>query len=130
MKAAPWILGLALMACGGESGGEDTLPKRGERSNDPTIVSASAECVVEGSALSAIIVRVAASDPMGQDNLGTATVEIDGKSDVDGFSSGSAGTSYNEIDTPCVKGTAYTVDITVANKTAGVTTASVSLTPL
>jgi len=131
MNIARWmmIFGIAAAACGGSDEADDTLPKRGERTNDPTIVSATADCIIESGTPTSIEIRVAATDPMGQDNLGTATVEIESKSDIDSFGSGSAGTSYNQIDFNCVKGTAYTVDITVANKTGGVTTASVSITP-
>ena len=130
MKVACLLVCALALGCGGDGNGgdgDDSLPKRGERDTDPTIVSATIDCIVEGTASSAEI-RIAATDPMGTANLGTATVMFEGMTDVDaGFSSGSANTSYHAFDVPCARGTTYTVDITVSNNTGGVTTASTKI---
>lgn len=136
MRNAAFVLGLAggLLACSsdGAGSGEDTLPKRGEMATDPTIVSAVARCSCGGLVCdvgspqtSHISVRVNASDPMGS-NLMSCAGMIGAASDQGGF----AGDCRLEImaPAPCALGQTHTVDLTVANATGGVTTASVNLT--
>lgn len=130
------VIGLALSACasddggGGAGAGNDTLPKRGEVSTDPTIVSATAYCSTGGDGGSAsdsyIEVKVAGSDPMGQPNLGTCAATIDSVTDQDSF--GSSSSCYLYIKSACQVGQVHTVGLTISNDTGGVTTASVKLT--
>jgi len=133
MKVACLVVCALALGCGSDGNGgdgDDSLPKRGERDTDPTIVSATMDCIIDGTgtALTVAEIRVAASDPMGMANLGTATVTLEGMTDVDsGFSSGSANTSYHEFTFNCARGTTYTVDIIVSNNTGGVTTASTKI---
>ena len=137
MKAAlGLVLGLALVGCsdGGEGSGEDSLPKRGEKTTDPTIVAATATCTSEDGApgtplVSRLAVRVAATDAGGQENLGNCIGETSASTDQGTFGSGSAGTCYLEFATACTKLSPYVVDVTVSNSTGGVTTASVTVRP-
>jgi hypothetical protein len=77
-------LGLGMAACasddgGGAGSGNDTLPKRGEKATDPTIVGATAYCSKCGSQVCPIdpanpehlVVWVSGSDMGGAENLGT-----------------------------------------------------------
>lgn len=137
-------LGLAVVGCtddggggGGDGTGEDTLPKRGERAQDPTIVSATARCSCGadtcpgGTPPNHVRVRVDASDPMGPTNLGTCAVTLAGRSDQGTFSDGNGnGTCSTHVlpAMPCAVGQVHTVGITISNDTAGVTQASVKLT--
>lgn len=129
-------LGLSLVACGGDSGGgsgDDSLPKRGEMAADPTIVAATASCNEEISipgqppGTPHLSVRVTASDPAGQENLGNCVGESGASSDQDSFGSGSSGSCFLSFTVPCTVGKSYVVDLTVSNAMGGVTTASVSL---
>jgi hypothetical protein len=130
------VLGLALVGCGEDGGagsGNDTLPKRGEMAADPTIVAATASCngeiVLPGQPPGTpnLSVRVTASDPAGQDNLGNCIGETGASSDQGSFGSGSAGSCFLDFTVACKVGTSYVVDLTVSNAMGGVTTASVSL---
>lgn len=130
------VVGLSLIGCGGDGGegsGEDSLPKRGEKAADPTIVAATASCNGEISlpdqppGTMHLSVRVTASDPAGQDNLGNCIGESGTSSDDGSFGSGSSGSCFLSFTTPCTVGKAYVVDLTVSNAMGGVTTASVSV---
>ena len=114
--------------------GDDSLPKRGEMTNDPTIVAATASCVRDEISLPDqppgtpnLLVRVAASDPAGQENLGACIGETASSTDQGSFGSGSAGSCYLDFEVACTVGKTYVVDLTVSNATGGVTTASVSV---
>lgn len=126
------VLGLSLVGCGSD-GGEDSLPKRGEMAADPTIVAATASCNEEISipgqppGTPNLQVRVTASDPAGQDNLGNCIGETGASSDQGSFGSGSAGSCFLEFSVACTVGKSYVVDLTVSNAKGGVTTASVSV---
>jgi hypothetical protein len=115
------VIVAVIVGCGGDDtgGGNDTLPKRGAAASDPTIVSATAECN------GGTDVRISASDPMGEANLGTCSVTIGGGTEQNTFSAGVCTVSIGE--SGCVPGPTV-VAITVSNKTAGVTTASVTVT--
>jgi hypothetical protein len=138
-----WLVVLAVLGgCasddnGGAGGGDDTLPKRGEMTSDPTIVSAVAtcscgadgDCQVGSPANAYVQIRVASSDPMGVANLGSCSGTLAGISDQDSYGDGSAGSDcYLYFKTTCTAGQAHTVGLTVANDTGGVTTASVKIT--
>ena|SRR5688572_7819685 len=136
MKTLFLVLGVLVAGCASDGAGEggDTLPKKGDAASDPTIVSATARCMDDGVVIEGqppppktLTIRVAASDPMGEDNLGSVTVAVSGEMDIDQFYEGGA-TSYHPLDAACTAGTSYVLDITVANKTGGVTTASVDVT--
>jgi hypothetical protein len=138
MKAAlGLVLGLALVGCsdGGEGSGEDSLPKRGENTTDPTIVAATANCESDGDgapgipAVVNLAVRVTATDAAGQENLGNCVGATAASTDDGSFGSGSAGTCYLRFSIACTKQTPYVVDLTVSNATGGVTTASVTVRP-
>jgi hypothetical protein len=138
MKRTAFIsmtLVMALVACGGGTGsGDDMLPKRGEMASDPTIVSATAHCGPEvsdgGSAdlMNYITVRIDGSDPAGASNLGSCAATLDAASDQGSYGSGSSSACYAEMMHSCTVGMQAVIDLTVSNKTGGVTTASVSLT--
>jgi hypothetical protein len=120
------VLGLIFVAACGSSGSEsslDTLPKRGERSTDPTIVSATAGC--SGDLMfKGLVIQIDASDPTPM-NLGSCA----GMSGA-GMKQGiflSSGRCILEFEQECVVGTDYVVDLTISNKTAGITVASVKL---
>jgi hypothetical protein len=140
MKTTLLVLGLGLGgllgACaddggsGGAGSGNDTLPKRGERTTDPTIVSATARCSCGGEVCTGsdpqnayIHVSVAGSDPSG--HLGTCAGTLDAVMDQGSYDGGSCGLYFK---TACTVGKPVTVGLTVANETGGVTTASVKLT--
>ena len=142
MKAAlGLVLGLALVGCsdGGEGSGEDSLPKRGDLTTDPTIVAATARCESDDGgggggggggvpAVTKLAVTVAATDTAGQNNLGNCIgVTTASTDDGGGFSEG--GSCYLRFSIPCTKQTPYVVDLTVSNATGGVTTASVTVRP-
>lgn len=122
-------LGIVLAACSDDDGGqigEDTLPKRGELSTDPTIVAATADC--EGDlGFKGLVITVSASDPMGQENLSTCAGTVDDTTGQSSF----AGRAFCPVQLMpmCEIGTDYDVVLTVANKTGGVTTAIISLHP-
>jgi hypothetical protein len=132
------VVGLSLVGCGGDDGvgsGGDSLPKRGEMASDPTIVAATASCS-EGIFIPdqpprtpTLSVRVAASDPAGQENLGNCIGETASSTDQDDFGSGSAGSCSLSFSVACTVGQSYVVDLTVSNATGGVTTASVKVRP-
>jgi hypothetical protein len=137
-----WLafVGLALTACGSDDNGpagdgKDTLPKRGELSGDPTIVSATAQCSwgnddvpAPGDLPKYIELKVAGSDPAGQPNLGTCSVTMNSVSDQDSFGTSSNCYMYLNKGSTCNAGEVATFGITVSNDTGGVTTASVKLT--
>jgi hypothetical protein len=137
-----WLVVLALVGgcasddSGGAGDGDDTLPKRGELTTDPTIVSAVASCSCGGEICSGgdttnayVRVRVAASDPAGVENLGTCAGTLAGITDDDSYGGGSAGNDcYLYFKTTCAANGVHTVALTVANATGGVTTASVKVT--
>jgi hypothetical protein len=121
---------------GGGGGGGDTLPKRGERATDPTIVSAAASCAACGGTIctgsdpanSHVRVRVDASDPMGAANLGTCAGTLAGIMDQGAHGDGGGSSCYLHFKLACMPGQVHTVALTVSNATGGVTTASVKLT--
>lgn len=120
-------LSMLFVACsdGGGGGSVDTLPKRGERATDPTIVSASASC--EGELMfKGLVVVIDATDPTAA-NLGTCAATADAIVAQGMFSMG--GRCLAELSHDCAIGTDYVVDLTIANKTGGVTTASVKVRP-
>jgi hypothetical protein len=130
MKIALRIgLGIVLAACSSDDGGqagEDVLPKRGERSSDPTIVAATASC--EGDlGFMGLVINLSASDPMGQENLGTCAATVDDTTRQSAF----AGRAFCPVNLVpmCEIGTDYDVVLTVSNKTGGVTTARIRLHP-
>ncbi len=125
------LLVALLMACGSD-GGEDALPKRGQRDTDPTIVSATARCSCGGEICSGgdpvtshIRVRIDATDPMGAGHLGTCAATIGGITDQGSF--GEDDSCYAYVETSCVLGETETVDVTISNESGGVTSASVSI---
>ena len=126
MKVVAYLFaGLVTVGCsGGAEGGDgiDELPKPGEMSGDPTIVSASAGCELTHSEL---VILIAGSDPMGVDNLGTCAATRD-----DAMFNGSfdGDTCAVYLGTPCAAGDTYLVELTVSNETGGVTTATVEVT--
>ena len=100
------------------------LPKRGERSTDPTIVSASASCEGGSHATLDVAVRVAASDPGGVANLGTCAATIAGATTEEAFGEGSC-VAY--VGRPCTPGQVFVIELLVSNDTGGFTDASVTL---
>jgi hypothetical protein len=54
---------------------------------------------------------------------------LDGISERDSAGSGSGSACFLVFEHACIAGSAYVVDITVSNNTAGVTTASVEVRP-
>ena len=131
MKQLAFVLMVAACSSSGSSG-SDMLPKRGERSTDPTIVSATAHCGGEVGTPgqlpdpNTVTVKIAGSDPMGGANLGTCAGMIDSATDQGTFDS--SGNCYAEIRYACTAGMTKVFDLTVSNRTGGVTTASVSIT--
>lgn len=120
-KASLLIGILALAACSSDNSGGDTLPKRGDRDTDPTIVSASARC----DSATSIKIQIGASDPKGLANLGTCAATIGSATQQDTFLEGSC---YLYFSMQCAGGLQLDTSITVGNATGGVTTASVQLT--
>jgi hypothetical protein len=121
------VLGLSLAACAGDGGGDgnDALPKRGERTGDPTIVSATASCGLGGSGSTpTFFVKIDATDPMGKMNLGTCSATYAGTTDQGSF--GEFGCNL-QVAHVCQAGDTAVVDMVVSNDTGGVTTASVRL---
>jgi hypothetical protein len=123
------VLGLSVAAaCGGngDGGGDsslDTLPKRGERATDPTIVSAAARCSGE-LMFKGLVVQIDASDPA-PSNLGSCAVMNGDKMGQGIFSQNvRCAVSFAQ---DCVVDADYVVDLTVSNKSAGITVASVKL---
>ena len=125
MTKGLWML-LLLGACTGEGdGGGDTLPKRGERMTDPTIVSATASCESGSGATKDVGVQVNATDPGGAMNLKSCSATIAGVTEESGI--GEFGCSLL-VHRPCTVGETFVVDLLVANDTGGFTDASVKLT--
>jgi hypothetical protein len=117
-----------LAACsssgGGTNGDLDVLPKRGERASDPTIVSATAGC--SGDLMfKGLVIQIDASDPA-PSNLGSCAAMF-GMTMGQGQFSGGGGRCIVELGPDCTVGTDYVVDLTIGNKTAGVTVATVKL---
>jgi hypothetical protein len=115
-----------LIACGGGGGAEssvDTLPKRGERATDPTIVSATAGCTGD-LMFKGLVVQIDASDPA-PSNLGSCAATFGADMGQGMFSA--SGRCTVELTRDCGVGTDYVVDLTISNKTGGVTVASVKL---
>jgi hypothetical protein len=111
---------------GGGGSGDDSLPKRGELSTDPTIVSAAARCTTNGITPDKfLVVDIRASDPMGETNLGSCAMNVGSATDQSGFSESGCYLDLRSV--ACQVGSSYTVGITVSNSTGGVTTASVTL---
>ncbi len=146
-----WLIAIAMgcgfAACTSDSGGAgnggDTLPKRGQLASDPTIVSATARCSpVQGgggggggtggggtsTTSTGFDLEIAGSDPQGAANLGTCAATLGTVSDQQTFATSGTCYLYLDTNTACTAGTTVTVGLTVGNKTAGVTTASVKLT--
>jgi hypothetical protein len=126
-----WVLISVLLAACGSDSGEDSLPKRGERATDPTIVSVTARCSCGGEICSGgstgtshVRVRIDATDPMGSGHLGTCAATVDGFTDQGSFSEDDSCVAY--VETTCVVGASQTVDITISNESGGVTSASVT----
>ena len=124
-----WLvaLGVSMLAGCSSSGGTDSsldvLPKRGERASDPTIVSATAGC--SGDLMfKGLVIQVDASDPA-PSNLGSCAAMF-GATMGQGQFSGS-GRCIVELGPDCTVGTDYVVDLTIGNKTGGVTVATVKL---
>ncbi len=133
------LLGVTLAACSSDAGGNDgadTLPKRGEVATDPTIVSATARCASCGGEIcdgnsppnSYVGVKVASSDPKGATNLGTCAGTLGNNSDQDTYGDGRNSGCELFFKLPCAPLQVHVVDLTVSNKTGGVTSASVKLT--
>ena len=118
------VLGAAACTGDGAGDGDDVLPKRGELSTDPTIVSAVAHCTTDLNNGSIVSLRIDGSDPGGGTNLSTCAGSMGDLADQDSYN---GGVCYVGFATTCTKGEAKIVDITVANKTGGVTTASIKL---
>jgi hypothetical protein len=122
-----WLLILGLAACADErAGGDDVLPKRGERTTDPTIVSASASCEPINHTTDGFAVTVNASDPGGLPNLGTCAATVEGATREANFTDGGC---YAVVERPCTRGVPFVLDVLVANKTGGFTQASTTITP-
>jgi hypothetical protein len=122
------VVALALVACGGDDGGnpdvgKDTLPKAGTEPGDPTIVSAVGTCELENN-VPFIVVNAEALDPMGEMNLGDCSATIDSMTQQAPYSSGCA---LSFVDLGCSVGQSVIVDLTVWNKTAGHAMASLTL---
>ena len=123
---------LMVAACGSSgSSGSDTLPKRGERSTDPTIVSATAHCGGQFGTPNTppdpntTTVEISGTDPMGGSNLGTCAGMLDAATNQATFNT--SGNCYVEIQYACTSGMTKVFDLTVSNKSGGVTSASVTL---
>jgi hypothetical protein len=118
------FIGLSLVACSDSGDGLDTLPKRGERTTDPTIVSAAAGCSGE-LMFKGLVVRIDATDST-PSNLGTCAAAFEGATAMGTFVE-TTSRCLAQLVRDCVVGTDYVVDLTISNKTGGVTTASVKL---
>jgi hypothetical protein len=116
-------LGVATACGGGADSSLDTLPKRGERATDPTIVSASAGCTGE-LMFKGLVVRIDASDPA-PSNLGSCAV-MNGEKMGQGIFIENVRCEVS-FEQECVVDADYVVDLTVSNRTAGITVASVKL---
>lgn len=128
------IFVLLATACGDDGGtqpdpdsgpvpGSDTLPKAGPTASAPTIVSAEAFCLIPTNNLG---IRITGADSAGVANLETCAATIDNVTASDTFAAN--GTCVAQFRTTCMRG-AFVADLTVTNKTAGVTTASITLAP-
>jgi hypothetical protein len=124
------VLAVSAAACtdggsdnGGSGSGNDVLPKRGESTTDPTIVSASARCGGGEFSFKGLVIVIAATDAGGTENLGSCAVNLGGTTQQGTFE----GSCYVEASPTCTANTDYTVGITVSNNTGGITTASVKL---
>jgi hypothetical protein len=106
--------------------GVDTLPKRGEMSTDPTIVSATAACSGE-LMFEGLTIRVDATDAMGISNLATCAITVESVTKQGTFIG--SGSCIPTLGPTCIVGTEYLAAITIASKTGGVTTAQVKLPP-
>lgn len=128
MKATCLVFCVALSACGGDDGTgdtDDTLPKRGERDTDPTIVAVTAGCEFTVSQLK---ISVSAADPAGVSNLASCAVMVANQGDANTDFDAGDSTCYLYLPGgSCTVGMTYKLDLTVSNKTAGVTTASVTV---
>jgi hypothetical protein len=134
---AALLLAMMATACTGDESpagaGDDILPMRGERTGDPTIVSAVASCagriVLPDSPPTTppnLEIEIDGSDPMGESKLGHCAVTIGSVTNQDSFYDGSCDVAFLSI--PCEHGKSHVVGITISNETGGVTTASVTLT--
>jgi hypothetical protein len=122
-------LAIGLIGCSGSDGaddGNDTLPKRGERTTDPTIVSATAACSGE-LMYKGLLIRVDGTDAMGLENLSTCAATAESATSQGIFTS--RGTCFMELTPTCAVGAAYQASLTIASKTGGVTTAAIVLPP-
>lgn len=125
MRMAPLVfIGLSLVSCSDGEDALDTLPKRGERTTDPTIVSAAAGCSGE-LMFKGLVVRIDATDSTAA-NLGTCAAAFDGATALGTFVE-TTSRCVAQLTRDCVVETDYVVDLTISNKTGGVTTASVKL---
>ena len=137
MRATAFIVmsGLTLFGCAGdereEEAGRDTLPKRGETQADPTILSATSQCISGLGTYRAVGVTISASDLRGNPNLGTCERTLAGVSASGEFNQNA--TCYVEIElqsTECFDGRAdFVVDLVVSNESGGFTTASLRVRP-
>jgi hypothetical protein len=128
MRMTQWLfLSLSVVGCTDDSKGSalDTLPKRGERATDPTIVSAVATCTGE-LMFKGLVVLIDASDPASA-NLGTCAATSDVTTAQGTFTT--SGRCEVDLVRECVVGTDYVVDLTISNKTGGVTTATIKVRP-
>ncbi|HEY5926366.1 MAG TPA: hypothetical protein VIV11_31990 [Kofleriaceae bacterium] len=118
---------LLASACASDRGeGEDTLPKRGERANDPTIVSASAHCVALTGVALTLRVRIGASDPGGMTNLGACAATFAGNTVESLFLQPPS--CEVDVERSCTSGETFVVEVMATNQTGGFTSASVTLT--
>ena len=132
---AALLLAMIATACtsdGPAGSGDDVLPKRGELTSDPTIVSARASCyggvVAPGGTPPPpeLRIRIDGSDPTGK--LGTCAITIGSITEQDDFDDGTCVVFFSSSDISCEAGTKQVVGITASNQTGGFTTASVTLT--
>lgn len=133
---AALLMAMMATACASDESpagaGDDVLPMRGERTGDPTIVSAVASCegriVLPDSPPSTpnLEIEVDGSDPTGESKLGHCAVTIGSVTNQDSFYDGSCDVAFSSI--PCEHGKSHVVGITISNEAGGVTTASVTLT--
>ncbi len=120
----------AVTACddGGTTPGRDALPKRGERATDPTVITITATCWLSVSP-PPVVIEILGSDPMGDLNLGTCQVTLDGRVEDGQFGDASddATCAASFATNGCAGGASHVVDVLVSNKTGGFTQASVAL---
>lgn len=120
------VLGVAVMlgACAdsGDSGFGDSLPKRGDRSSDPTIVSAIADCDVYSS-YSSLSIEILASDPSGE--LGPCSGTVGGIFQQETF--GDDNSCWLHFRMPCSTMQEATFELMVANDHAGLTEATITI---